>query len=90
MKRRPLRSRRKWDSVKRRTKLWCFLPCSRQHFVEAQWRPQFFLADGGGDDNLLPGALLQRITKVDITVSTITFTSPETFRQTGPGTQPLV
>ena len=47
------------------------------------------LADGGGDDNLLPRSLLRRITKVDSTVSTITLTSPETFRQIGSGTQPL-
>ena len=47
------------------------------------------LADGGGDDNLLPSSLLQRITKVDSTVSIITLTCPETFRQIGSGTQPL-
>ena len=47
------------------------------------------LADGGGDDNLLPSQLLQRITKVESTVSTIALTSPGAFRQIGSGTQPL-
>ena len=47
------------------------------------------LADGCGDDNLLPSSLLKRITNVGSTVRTTTLASSETFREIGSGTQPL-